>query len=151
VVRASPERQELTQDAELQCTEWRAVGPHRESAPCACAGKAGAAGQQGACCAAGKRHVLLEARAAERRGAAGASRHWCFSSADKSHACTASVARALTPLTDVLRVSQERGERLSITFSPLHDKFGVEVVGADLTRALSGEEKALLQARCTAI
>jgi len=75
-------------------------------------------------------------------------RHQCFSCADKSHACTATVMRVLTPLTAGLRAVQERGERLSITFSPLHDKFGVEVVGADLTRALSGDEKALLQARC---
>ena len=41
---------------------------------------------------------------------------------------------------------QERGARLNIAFEPLHNNFGVEVSGADLTKPLSDEEKMLLQA-----
>lgn len=41
---------------------------------------------------------------------------------------------------------QERGARLNIAFEPLHNNFGVEVSGADLTKPLSNEEKTLLQA-----
>ena len=44
---------------------------------------------------------------------------------------------------------QERGARLSIAFEPLHARFGAEVHGADLTKPLSDDEKALLQA-CSA-
>ena len=43
-------------------------------------------------------------------------------------------------------VLQERGSRLSIAFEPLHARFGAEVHGADLTKPLSDDEKALLQA-----
>lgn len=42
---------------------------------------------------------------------------------------------------------QERGARLNIAFEPLHMRFGAEVHGADLTKPLSDDEKALLQAR----